>query len=256
MSDWPTGPVIRIIKARTFSGTYVKDTYALKDCGGGYLTDGAVLLKPDPGCSDSDRIEAWEDVTPVPTVSLTHLRDAFLGVAGGSDGPDGRGLAAIREVTSHLPKDEPSPLDRAVSQVGTLLRTPLLAPDAPSEKYLALLLSSLSALPSTSRDLQPPVLATIVQICVEWVSKVSPADWNLSDPDVALDDVLSRVESEPTVGGFPAMAALAGDSATWVDEAQNTEEGRRRLAAGLTAPVLDLAHYALALLAECLEGGE
>ena len=53
------------------------------------------------------------------------------------------------------------------------------------------------------------------------------------------------------------MAGLAGDAAEWVDEARETEEGRKGLATGLLEPVLTIAHYALALLAEaCAEEDE
>lgn len=70
----------------------------------------------------------------------------------------------------------------------------------------------------------------------------------------ALAEVRGRVESDPAVGGFPAMAVLAGDAAAWIYEDRETEEGRRRLANGLTEPVLTIAHYALALLAKSLGG--
>ena len=72
----------------------------------------------------------------------------------------------------------------------------------------------------------------------------------LGDPEAK-----ARVESDPAVGGFPAIAALAGDAAARIDEARKSEEGRRRLAEGLAEPVLTIAHYALAQMARSL-GGE
>ena len=69
-------------------------------------------------------------------------------------------------------------------------------------------------------------------------------------------EVRARVESDPAVGGFTAMAGLAGTASEWLDEARETEEGRARLALGLTEPVLTIAHYALALVTKNLEEGE
>jgi hypothetical protein len=256
MSSWPTSEFIRVIKGnRKYYGP-IDPVYAFRCQGGSYLllTDG-----PDEGHLSEergDRIDSWEDAVPVPTTSLTKLRDAFRGVAAGSSGMEVGRLSSVLEVISHLPADKPSPLDRAVSRVKVLLRTPVLAPDAPSEKYLARLLGALATLQGAAPDLRPQVLVTVVQICVEWIAEVTPPEGLFSDPAEALSEVQARVESDPAVGGFPAMVALSGDSATWVDEAQNTEEGLRRLATGLVDPVLTLAHYALALLAECLEGDE
>lgn len=256
MSDWPTAPMIRVVRGyRTYYGP-IENCLAFRFSGGSYLllTDGVDegYLHPNRG----DRISEWVDLAVVPVATLKSLRDEFRGVAEGSAGLDGRRLAVPLEVISHLPGDKPSPLTRAVSQVEALLRTPRLAPDAPSETHLAQLLGALADLPGTDSDSKPQVLATIAQICVEWVAAVAPSYSPLSDPAEVLCEGRARVESDPSVGEFSSLAALAGDAATWVGEDQHTEEGRMRLTAGLAEPVLTSLQYALAQLAGCLEDGE
>ena len=256
MKAWPKSQLIKIIRARRNYYGPIDSGYAFRCPNGAYLlltddADEGYLIQRRGDC-----IYEWEDVAAVPTASLKRLQDVFQGASRSSAGLSERQLAAVLEVTSNLPADKHSPLARAASQVGDMLRTRLLAPDAPPEKYLALVLGALATLQGADPASQPQVLATIVQSCVEWLAEVTPPDKPLCDPAEIVREVRARAESDPAVGEFPAMAALAGDAATWVDEARNTEEGRRRLALGLVEPVLTLAHYALALLAECLEDGE
>lgn len=256
MTEWPKAQIIRVKRAhRKYYGP-IDPTLAFKYPNGSYLllTDG-----PDEGYLSrcrGDSIDEWEDFIPVPASDVVNLRDSLRGASLSE-----RQLAAVLKITSCLKSAEPSPLDRAVSLVKELLEGPRTSIDTSSERYLSLLLGSLATFQKVEhgpRLQAEKVLATIVRICVQWVAEVCPSgsQFTLRSESEVLAEVRARVESDPAVWGFPSMAALAGDSAAWVDEARETAEGQRRLANGLAGPVLAIAHYALARLAKCLEDGE
>jgi hypothetical protein len=256
MNDWPTHEFIRVIKGyRKYYGP-IDPVYAFRDPDGAYLllTDGVdegYLIR-----ERGDRIYDWEDLVPVPADDLKRLRSEFRGAPLSE-----RRLSALLQVTSHLPSTPTSPLDKAVCMVEEALSGSILF-DTSSEEYLAHLLGTLSDFQGLGHGPTTPekgrVLSRIVRLCVEWIAEVSSEGSQLGGLDAleVLSEVRARVESDPAVGGFPAMVALAGDSATLVDEAKDSEEGRRRLAEGLAEPVLTLGRYALVLLAKSLDGSE
>lgn len=263
MSDWPSSPLIRIT-AGSMGGVPLRGALAASAglaAAGPYFKYqiiqgpgvGSLIRRDDP---DSGSILAWEDVVPVPAADLENLRAEFRGAA-----LTDRRLSSLLQVTSTLEPPAPSPLDRAVTWVDRILEGPRTLLDTTSEEYLALLLGSLATFQGAEhgpRLQEGQVLATIVRICIQWVAEVTPPGGRFDGlgESGALAEVRARVESDPAVGGFPAMVALAGDAASWVAEARETEEGQRRLAGGLAEPVLTIAHYALSLLAKNLEGGE
>lgn len=259
MTSWPDKPFIRIIRGTEYDEPIHGSLAIRKESRGTYLlvSGPRVNKSVDPGCTRTDAIDEWEEVVPVPAADLKSLRDEFRGAVLSE-----RRLSALLQVTSHVTPPTESPLDKAVSQVKTLLSSSITLSDTSSEEYLALLMGAISdfqGLESGPESLEKGrSLARIVRLCVKWVAEiVSP---RRQDSGIKALEVLAEVralaESDPAIGGFPAMAAQVGDAAAWVDEASETEEGRRRLASGLPDPVLTIAHYALALLAKFLEGGE
>lgn len=258
MTTWPDKPLIRIIRGREYEEPIDGSLAVREDPWGGYLLVSGPRAKNtvNPACTRTDSIDDWEEVTVVPSASLKRLRDEFRGAPISE-----RRLAALLEVTSSLKRPAPSPLDQAVDRVENILEGPRTLLDTSSEEYLSQLLGLLSAFHEVENGPRPeaaPLLAMTVSLCVRWISEVSSPGSRYADKDgsMALAEARERAESGPALGGFPAMVALAGDAATWVDEAQNTEEGQRGPASGLVEPVLTIAHYALAGLAECLEDGE
>lgn len=264
MGDWPSSPLIRIISGN-LRGVPLHGALAASAGLAAAGTDFKYQIIQGPGTGhllrsngpDTGSIRAWEDVEPVPAADLKRLRDEFRGAVLSE-----RRLSALLQVTSHVTPPARSPLDQAVSKVEEALSGSMTMSDTSSEEYLALLLCAISDFQDLERGPasleKERALARIVRLCVEWIAEIgSPRrpDVGIKASEV-LAEVRERVESDPAIGGFPAMASLAGTSAAWVDEARETEEGQRRLAGGLTEPVLTIAHYALALLAECLEGGE
>lgn len=255
MGSWPTSPIIRIIEARTFSGIFLRDTYAFRDSAGDYLSDGATLMRPEDESSDGDLLSKWEDITPVPTADLERLRDEFRGAVLSS-----RRLSSLLQVTSHVTPPIESPLDQAVRQVETSLSGSMARSDSSHEEYLALLMSAVSDFQGLEEGPNSPergeALTRIVRLSVEWVSKIVFPGKLFTDREVleVLDEVQARVESDPAIGGFAAMAVQVGEAASWVDGAEDTDKGRKRLTKGLPDHVLTLAQYALALLSECFDG--
>nr|DAX92683.1 MAG TPA: hypothetical protein [Caudoviricetes sp.] len=261
MSDWPNSPLIRITSG-SLRGTVplngaLAASAGLAASGTAFKYrviqgpgTGRLIREDDP---DSGSILSWEEVVPVPADDLRRLHGEFRGVSLSESQ-----LSALLQITSCLDPGAASPLDQAVSAVEEALRGSMTSPDTSSEEYLAILLRALSNFqelelgPSSPEKMRS--LSEIVRICVEWVAEISSTDrsgtgWGALE---ALDEARRRVKSDPAIGGFPAMAALAGDAASWVDEARDIEEDRQRLGSWLPEPVLTLAHYALALLAECL----
>ena len=257
MNDWPTHEFIRVIKGyRKYYGP-IDPVYAFRDPDGAYLllTDGVdegYLIR-----ERGDRIYDWEDLVPVPADDLKLLRSEFRGAALSE-----RRLSALLQVTSHLPSTPTSPLDKAVCMVEEALSGSMTLSDTSSEEYLAWLLGALSDFQEFENDPASAErgrsLVRIARFCVEWIAEIGSPEGFSAEREAleALAEVRARVESDPAVGGFPAMASLAGDAAAWIDEVGETEAGRRGRAKGLTEPVLTLAHYALALLAENLKDDE
>ena len=174
---------------------------------------------------------------PVPADDLKNLRDEFR------DAPvAGRRLGLLLRVTSNLPPTPATPLDRAVSKVEEALSGSMTSLDASSEEYLALLLEALSNFQGLERGPASPergrALSRITRLCVEWVARIAYADSPCEGQGESgiLAEVRARVESDPAVGGFLTMTALAGEAAARIDEARESEEGRRRLAEGLAGP--------------------
>lgn len=263
MSDWPSSPLIRITSGN-LRGVPLHGALAASAGLAAVGTDFKYQIIQGPGTGhllrsndpDSGSIRAWEDVVPVPAADLKRLRDEFRGAVISE-----RRLSALLKVTSALKSLEPAPLDLAVTRVNTLLDSPRTLLDTSPDRYLSCLLRSLSALQEVEHGPRPQeeeALATIVRICVQWLAEIAPPRSRYGEqgePGI-LAEVGARVESDPDVGGFLAMTALAGDAADWIEGARESGRGPAELFVGLSEPVLIIAHYALALLAKSLEGGE
>lgn len=228
MTNWPAVPFIRIIRGE-INGKPLINKIAARTEKGNFAIANLLCVK---NC-DGDGIDEWEEVTPVPTAALKHLQGAFRG----SDMVSSL-VAAVQDVTSHLPADNPSALDQAVAQVKDLDETPLILKGFPQEDDLALLLESLAALQAAIH--KGPTLAKIVLACTTWVDFLSLSDGSL-------DHVRERVESDPTRGGFTSMVNIAGDIASNIDDG---------LIASQKQHLLAIAQYALAWLAELIEKEE
>lgn len=232
MTNWPTAPLIRIIKGVS-AGESLAGVVAIKSNDfNSYRGSDTHIVK---GYID-DNIDEWEDMTAVPTAALEELKKAWHG--DGDYTPMGfKTLGdAVCPILSCLTADNPSPLDRAVTRVKeTMVETSHFVKFT-SEGRLAILLSDLATLQESTHKMS--TIASIVRVCVDWVDIIAPgAD--------ALSEVKARAESDPDWGGFTIMAALAGDVAASLDDGMSD---------GVTKNLLTIAHYALAWLTELTEG--
>ena len=228
-NNWPTAPLIRIIRGREYDEP-VRDALATR------LAEDEYLLATGPRAGNSilrkapsDQIDDWEEVTAVPTSALKRLQDAFRGVDMVSSL-----VAAVQDVTSHLPVDKPSALYRAVTRVKDL-GGPMVDANSTQDDRLALLLDALASVQGAARKTAP--LTMVARICVEWA--------NVEEPYCdALREIAGRAESDPAQIGFVGLAAFAGDIAASLDDGAN---------GGPRNDLLEMGHYALAWAAQAIE---
>jgi hypothetical protein len=225
-NNWPVGPIIRVRRATAFGGRHIRDAYAIRDAGGDYLVDGATLLR-DAG----DSIDAWEEVTAVPTAALKRLQDAFRGidVIESLEPP-------LLEVLSCLTADKPSPLDRAVTRVKDIEGGRMIDAESTQEERLSLLLDSLASVQSATRKTAP--LTMVARICVDWADLENPRRDSL---EAARER--TKVLSDP--GSFIVLSALVGDVTTALCDNFSPRHD-----------LIDAGAYALAWAAQTIEEEE
>ena len=224
MTNWPTAPLIRIIRGE-MSWKPITNKIAARTEKGNFAIANRLCVNN----YDGDSIDEWEEVTPVPTAALKHLRDVFLGV----ELPLTR-FAAIQQVVSHLPADKPSPLDRAATMVEDM-GGPVISAGTPPVESLSLLLDALASVQSATRKSTP--LAMVARICADWA--------NVEEPYCnALREIAGRAESDPTRIDFVGLAGFVGDIAASLDDGTN---------GGPRNDLLEMGHYALAWAAQIIE---
>lgn len=237
MTSWPDKPLILIKKGRE-SRLEVRDTVAVAtdiDCKGEdyYLLNGSragcTILR---SCSTDD-IDAWEEVTAVPTAALKRLQDAFRGiyVIESLEPP-------LLEVLSYLSANKPSPLDRAVTRVKDIGGPMIDAGTLPAER-LSLLLDALASVQSAARKTAP--LTMVTRICVDWVQ----AD---KEEVAAVEQMRSRARSMPEVIGsdpakFLVLAGIVCETASMLGDGHPSVSGE----------LINAGTYALAWAAQIIE---
>lgn len=225
MTNWPTAPLIRIIKGYD-SGKLRENVIAFK-CkdGNSYRGDNCHIVRGYP----RDSIAEWKEVTAVPTAALKHLRDVFLGV----ELPLTQ-FAAIQQVVSHLPADKPSALDRAVTRVKDT-GGPMISGGDSNENRLSLLLDALASITVATNKAAP--LVTVARICVDWA--------NTEEPHCdALREIEGRAKSDPTRIDVVGLASYVGDVAASLDDGTN---------GGPRNDLLEMGHHALAWAAHIID---
>lgn len=108
MSDWPTSPIIRIIKGTEYD-CEISNTLAIRKSNGDYLLiDGPRTCRIIVHGMDCDSIDEWEEITFIPTAALKRLQDASRGI----DGIESL-EPPLLEVLSYLTADKLNPIARA-----------------------------------------------------------------------------------------------------------------------------------------------
>lgn len=195
MTNWPTVPLIRIIRG-TVNGEPIANEIARKTKGGNFSFANRLCVKDYEG----DEISEWEEITAVPTAALKRLQDAFRGidVIESLEPP-------LLEVLSHLPASKPSALDRAVTRVKDIKGAPMVDADSTQEERLSLLLDALASVQSATRKTAP--LTMVARICTDWANHENPRR-------DSLEDARGRIEVLSDSGNFIVLSALVGDVTT------------------------------------------
>lgn len=198
MTDWPTAPLI-CIKHGLKIQEEIRDELAIRNTNGSYMTQKHTLYSTGA----YNVIDEWEDVTPVPTAALKHLRDVFLGV----ELPLTQ-FAAIQQVTSRLPVDKPTPLDQAAAMVEDMGGPMISAETLPADR-LSLTLDALASVQDATRKAAP--LAMFARICVDWAN----VDGKRSD---SLEAARRKADALSISHDFITLSALVADVIAAMDE--------------------------------------
>ena len=230
MTNWPTAPLVRIIRG-TVDGDEITDEITARWGNGRYT-----VLSPEyqyrtiaPGYHGDSIIE-WEEVTAVPTAALKRLRDER-----GRETSLHNLRAAIDDVLESLPADKPSPLDRAVTRVKDIAGAPMVDAETLPAGRLSLLLDVLASVQSATNKTSPLIM--VARICADWA--------NVEEPYCdALREIAGRTESDPTRIDFVGLAAFVGDVAASLDDGTN---------GGPRNDLLEMGSHALAWAAQIIE---
>lgn len=201
MTNWPTAPLIRIIKGYD-SGKLREGLIAFK-CNGGssYRGNNCHIVRGYP----RDSIDAWEEVTAVPTAALEDFKAAWKGFGMYDPDDSQRVTDAITTILSHLTADTPSPLDRAVARVKDIAGGRMIDAESTQEERLSLLLDALASVQSATRKVVP--LTMVARICVDWADLENPRR-------NSLEAARARTEVLSDSGSFIVLSALVGDVTT------------------------------------------
>ena len=204
MTNWPTAPLIRIIRGKV-DGDEIANELAAHRSNGEYVlfSEKHWYWTAAANCYD-DSIDEWEEVTVVPTAALKRLQQALRGVnvIKSLEPP-------LLEVLSYLPADKPSPLDRAVTRVKDIKGARMIDADSTQEERLSLLLDALASVQSATHKTAP--LAMVTRICADW------ADMEGAHGD-SLEVARRRVEALSGSMNFIILSALVGDVTTTMRE--------------------------------------
>lgn len=226
MTDWPTAPLIKVVRGRDLGELKENMIAARIDDTGNYIGARCVFARE----VDRDSIDEWEDVTAVPTAALKRLRDER-----GRETSLHNLRAAIDDVLESLPADKPSALDRAVTRVKDIAGAPMVDAETLPAERLSLLMDALASVQGAARKTAP--LTMVARICADWASLENPHSDGLAA-------IRSRAEGNPVRADFIVLSSFIGDIATSLDD--GTSDGPR-------GDLIEMGWYALAWAAEIIE---
>lgn len=231
MTDWPDKPLIRIIDGHQARSWEVAGVLAFRSLDGDYYIPGRGRLS----VGDGDSIDAWEEVTAVPTAALEEFKEAWKGF--GMYDADGsqRVTDAITSILACLPVDKPSALDRAVTRAKDIEGGRMIDADSTQEERLSLLLDALASVQGAARKTAP--LTMVARICADWASLENPHSDGLAE-------IRSRAEGNPVRADFIVLSSFIGDIATSLDDGMSD---------GPRGDLIEMGWYALAWATQIIE---
>lgn len=227
-NNWPTAPLIRVIRGRDLGELKENMIAARIDDTGNYIGARCVFSRE----VDRDSIDEWEEVTAVPTAALEDFKAAWKGFGMYDPDDSQRVTDAITSVLSCLPADKPSALDRAVTRVKDADGR-MIDAETTQEDRLSLLLDALASVQSAARKTAP--LTMVARICADWANLENPRRDSLEAARKR-----TKVLSDP--GSFIVLSALVGDATTALCDNFSPRHD-----------LIDVAAYALAWAAQTIE---
>lgn len=227
MTNWPTAPLIRIIKGKS-EGKAISAQIAVRTEGGNYTIGNRICLKD----YSHDRINEWEEVTAVPTAALKRLQDALRGVDMVSSL-----VAAVQDVTSHLPADKPNALDRAAA-LARKLKGPRVTPDDTTSRRLAILLEAISFTHASPSKVDE--LTEIARTCADWLYIMNPNHVGLDDIKTSAKEIDRIPDDEEN--RYMSLTYRFAQAATLIGEGDHGGQ-----------EIMELGAYALAWAAQIIE---
>jgi hypothetical protein len=228
VSNWPTVPLIRIIKGYD-SGRLKEGVIAFRYGGGSnYRGPDCCIIKDNI----RDRIDEWEEVTPVPTAALKRLQNEFrrINVIKSLE-------PALLEVLSYLPATTAGAISRAVTDAQNVGARGILE-DFSTDDRIRLLLDAIGEV--HAGDDRRYRLAWVVRLAYTWADLTAPDQDALEDIRSCAADLLDAGDLEDL--SIIHMARSAGLVA-----------GRIAHEALLREALIDLGTYALAWAAQTIE---
>lgn len=227
MTNWPTAPLIRIIKGKS-EGKAISAQIAVRTEGGNYTIGNRICLKD----YSHDRINEWEEVTAVPTAALKRLQDALRGVDMVSSL-----VAAVQDVTSHLPADKPNALDRAAA-LARKLKGPRVTPDDTTSRRLAILLEAISFTHASPSKVDE--LTEIARTCADWLYIMNPNHVGLDDIKTSAKEIDRIPDDEEN--RYMSLTYRFAQAATLIGEGDHGGQ-----------EIMELGAYALAWAAQIID---
>nr|DAP02524.1 MAG TPA: hypothetical protein [Caudoviricetes sp.] len=234
MTNWPTAPLIRIIRGTEYEEPIDGSLAVREDPGGEYLLVSGPRAKNtvDPVCARTDSIDEWEEVTAVPTAALKRLQDAFRGidVIESLEPP-------LLEVLYCLPADKPSALDRAAA-LARELKGPRVTPDDTTSRRLAILLEVISFTHASTSKVDE--LTEIARTCADWLYIMNPNRVGLDDIETSAREIDRIPDDEEK--RYMSLTYRFAQAATLIGEGDHGGQ-----------EIMELGAYALAWAAQIIE---
>ena len=146
-------------------------------------------------------------------------------------------VAAVQDVTSHLPADKPNALDRAAA-LARKLKGPRVTPDDTTTRRLAILLEAISFTHASPSKVDE--LTEIARTCADWLYIMNPNHVGLDDIKTSAKEIDRIPDDEEN--RYMSLTYRFAQAATLIGEGDHGGQ-----------EIMELGAYALAWAAQIIE---
>lgn len=208
MENWPTVPLIRIIRGK-YRQLPVENVVAVKTSKGGCYMEAGGGRDFSPN-RDSDYIFEWEEMNAVPNKSLESLRQAFRGADVAPDLGE-----AILEVTAFANLTWKEALEKAVTPCKTIYAASGITEELAPDDRISTTLDSINRVSMWGGDLGAP-LALVARIASSWADLEGAGGG-------ALDEIIAQAEYVDSTS-VPGLSDLIQSFSTITEDVKNNSE--------------------------------